>query len=808
MITSKEERAMDSERVEDVSATASTSAASFDKPRLYTPGAWPMREVHIPIPMTKGIFCNPVTSFFGIVVLWALVIWCVVSPSGSYDSLTTAQAGITEYFTWFYIITTPIMFFFMAFLYIVYGNEKLGEPTDKPEFSSASYFAMLFSAGVAIGLFFYGVSEPLYHLTTNRFDTGYHSVAEYNIHAINLTLYHWGFGAWTCYVSIGIVAGFAAYREKLPLTMRSCFYPVIGQYIWGFWGDIVDAFCIIVVVSGVCTSLGLGAIQLVDGINSLTDLGLEDGSIGMRNAQIICIWVVTAMATISVVSGLDVGIKILSNIALLLGLVLWFLVLFLDDTKFLLNTIVESIGWYFQWNILQVHFATDAFGQLTRGNGRGIDGDSYEGLGAVSSWMNSWTIYYWAWWTAWASFVGLFIARISKGRTIREVINFTLAGPLIYAFAWFSVFGGAGIRAYRRAEEAIQLGTFLGDPDMFLAPGSTECYNPPTEPMSVTFIDKTGANATWDFVNEFPGIAPVCMTISNSSWWNLLLSYYNYGHFLSWVAIFALAIYFVTSADSGSLVIDHMASNGNDEEGYYIQRIFWSVTLGAVATALLVAGQGESDALSALQSVMIIAGLPFTVIQCTACISLWRFLMQNVYPEWYFSHKEFKMHFAAGVFNYFDLACSLGGYFKHPERTFITVPDARTHYETLRALFLPGWSTFIVLSHMNGPRNSDKFINISVGILVQVFFFGWIAFFAGMVAEPGFDAFGWLCYFFNGFILGAIRNVVRQRYRILGNYAEDTAAGLVAYYQLLAQLVIQVEDVDDDESSVGSSNKI
>ncbi|GBG27519.1 Hypothetical Protein FCC1311_037422 [Hondaea fermentalgiana] len=757
----------------------------------------PMRAIHVPVPFTKGIYCNPVTSILGIVVLWGLSIWCMVDPDSSYEYLTQAQAGTTTYFTWFYIVTTPIMFFFMAYVYVIYGNQKLGNPEDKPDFNAASYFAMIFSAGVAVGLFFYGVSEPLYHLSGNRFDTGFHSVAEYDIHAINLTLYHWGFGAWTGYVLIGVTAGIAAYREKLPLTMRSCFYPVLGRYTWGFWGDVLDAFSIVVVVSGVCTSLGLGAIQLIDGIGRLTDMDLEEGSTAQSNARIICIWIVTAMATASVVSGLDVGIKILSNIAIMLGFILWFLVLFLDDTKYLLNIAVESIGWYFQNNLVQVAFATDAFAQLTRGNGRGIDGDQYEGLGASASWMNSWTIFYWAWWTAWASFVGLFIARISKGRTIRDVIHFTLAGPLVYAFLWFSVFGGAGIRAYRRALEVIQLGTFQGDADMYLVEGSSVCYNPPTEPITVTFLDKTGANATWEYENDYPTITPVCTTIGNASWWNVLLQYGVFGHFLGWVAVFAIAIYFVTSADSGSLVVDHLASNGHDEPGFWIQRVFWACTEGAVATALLIAGQ--SDALTALQSVMIVAGLPFSVLLCTCMICLYRFLVQFDNPELYNSYNEFQLHFGGGIFNYFDILLSCGGLFTNSGRDFITVPDARVHLETLRAFLLPGWSTYIIASRIS-PES--RFINVLSAVMVNLLFVGWILLFLSMVAIPDIKAFGWLCFLCMGFALGALRTTVRAKFNIMGNFGEDVGASLIAYYQVLAQCVIETDDMDI--RSVGS----
>ncbi|GBG27520.1 Hypothetical Protein FCC1311_037432 [Hondaea fermentalgiana] len=795
-----EERAAVNVDPEESSRSLNGEAVPIGVAHATESGDYPMREFHVPVPYTKGIKCNPVTSFLGIAVLWGLAIWCMVDPTGSSEALGEAKAGCTKVFTWFYIVTTPIMFFYMVYVYVVYGHQKLGSATDEVEFDAASYFAMIFSAGVAVGLFFYGVSEPLWHLSDNRFDTGYHSDAEYGVHAINLTLYHWGFGAWTGYVLVGVTAGIAAFREKLPLTMRSCFFPVIGRYTWGFWGDAIDAFSIVVVVSGVCTSLGLGAIQIVDGINILSDLNLAADSEAENTARIVCIWIVTGVATISVVSGLDVGIKILSVTAIMCGFVLWFLVLFLDDTKFLLNLAVEATGMYFQKNILEVAFATDAFGQLTRGNGRGIDGDQYQGLGAYAAWMNDWTIFYWAWWTAWASFVGLFIARISKGRTIREVIHFTLAGPLLYAFFWFSVFGGAGIRAYYRALEVIQLGTFQGDPDMYLIPGTT-CYNPPTEPVSVTFTDKTGAEASWDYVNDYPGIGPVCTVIGNASWWNVLMQYYDYGPFLSWLAVIAIAIYFVTSSDSGSLVVDHLASNGADEEGFWIQRVFWAVTEGAVATALLSAG--KSEALGALQAASIVAGLPFTVLLCTSMIGLHRFLVMHDNPTSYYSYNDFKMHFGGGVFNAFDLALSCGGHFKSQTRVHAIVPSAEVLWETLRALILPGWSTWIVMSRLY-HKPSAKVTNIMLSALVQAFFIGWVALFASSVAQEGITAFAWLCFFMNAFILGALRGAVRARYNIMGNFGEDVGAGLVAYYQLLTQAVVQTEGLDSDDDSASS----
>mmetsp|Transcript_41 Transcript_41/g.137 ORF Transcript_41/g.137 Transcript_41/m.137 type:complete len:778 (+) Transcript_41:164-2497(+) len=756
---------------------------------------YPMREWHVPMPLVGGFKCNPVTWSMGFFVTWGIAIWCMIDPEGSYTALTTAKAGVTTHFTWFYIVTTAINIFALLYIYIVYGKQKLGKPDDVPEFSASSYFAMIFSAGMGIGLFFYGVSEPLYDLSDSRYDTGFYSVAQINQNAMTLTLFNWGLGAWANYVLVGLTLGIAVYRWDLPLTMRTCVHPIFGDYTWGFWGDAIDAFSIIVVIAGICTSLGLGAIQMTTGLGRLTSLDVSDDD-SAATIQVIVIWVVCLVATISVVSGLNVGIKILSTLALLLGCILWFLVAFLDDTAYILNVLVQSIGWYFQKAIFEINFTTDAWGQLTRGNGRGLDGDDYAGLGAYAAWMNDWTIFYWAWWTAWAAFVGPFIARISKGRTIREVLHFTFGGPLFYTFFWFSGFGGAGIRAYRGAQELQVLGELLfNDSEHYYVYSqnssstkiSGHCYVPPSESYVITLPD----NSTFEYTNDRPYISPLCTTIdSNNPWWNVMMMYDDYGYFMGWIAIVAIAIYFVTSADSGALVVDNMASNGKDE-GFRMQRILWALTSGALATALILAGQ--SDALSALQALSIVCGLPFTCYLCSVLIGLFRFVGMEADPEKYKHYNDWTLPFAGGMFNYFEKILSLGGLFSHPGRAFMTVPDLRTHWETLRALVCPPWSVFMIMLKLN-PGAKNLPVNITISVLVGGLFAGWIALFISSVAQESLTAFAWLCFFVQAFILAGIRFHVRGMYNIGGNILEDVGAGIVAYYQLLAQVLIQLDE--------------
>jgi choline-glycine betaine transporter len=309
-----------------------------------------------------------------------------------------------------------------------FGDVRLGPQDGQPEFSDYAYFAMLFSAGIGVGLFFFGVSEPLWHQNSHWFAMpGYRSQDEVDMFALNMTVFHWGITGWSQYLVVAICAGLASFRFKLPMTLRSCFYPMLGEHTWGWMGDIIDGFSIVATVSGVCTSLGLGAYQLAAGLERVG--AIEDAA--STRVHVISIWIITLIATGSVVSGLDVGIKILSEFGFGLGIVLLWLCFVLDKTNYLLNLIVQEVGYYFQWSLLQLNFHTDAFGQLENGEGRNVDDG-----GAEVWWMDSWTIFYIGWWVSWAAFVGLFIARISKGRTIASICFFSYLIPLMYTIIW------------------------------------------------------------------------------------------------------------------------------------------------------------------------------------------------------------------------------------------------------------------------------------------------------------------------------------------------------------------------------------
>jgi len=303
--------------------------------------------------------------------------------------------GRTTYkFTWLFVGMRAAFFLFLVYTAFKFGHVKLGHQDEDPEFDTGSYFAMIFAAGMAVGLFVYGVSEPLYHLDSNFYsNAGYHSQDELSMWAINMTVTNSAIAGWAPYLIVAVAMGLAGHRYGLPLTFRSCFYPIFGQYTWGWIGDVLDGYAIVVTVSGVCTSLGIGAIQVVAGFQYLgwVDENISEDRITM--IQNLTIWGITAIATASVISGVHAGVKFLSQFAFMLGLLLLFLVFIMDDTKFIMNLFVQECGYFMQHSFLEMNFWTDAFAQLREGSGRATDGKA-----GSETWMNDWVIFYQAWW--------------------------------------------------------------------------------------------------------------------------------------------------------------------------------------------------------------------------------------------------------------------------------------------------------------------------------------------------------------------------------------------------------------------------
>ncbi len=574
---------------------------------------------------------NPLVSFVSIGLIWAFVIVCIVY--GSEVPFAEWKRFIVSKFTWLYIGSQDLWAVFAILLYFSkYSNLKLGKPDDKPEFNDVTWFVMLFACGIGVGLFFYGVAEPIFHYTgANRY-TADPTMPDNTLAqiAINLTLYHWGIHGWIVYCLVGLLLALMAYRENLPMTMKSCFYPLIGDKIFGWMGDLIDIISVLTTLFGVCTSLGLGTRQLNFGFSVLnSDINSDNTTI-----QVIIIWVITAIATISTVTGVGMGIRRLSEVCFGFGMFLMIVALFMDKTFYILNLLVQSLGYYIQY-IIQLGWHTDAFEQLGpsahKELGRFVV-DNKEPDGP-ETWIDDWTMFYWGWWISWSPFVGMFIAKISRGRTIKQFINGTLTAPVLYSIFWMVIFGGAGIRHEREASNmglccnTDNAGWFINPMEtleiikdrslnnsVVAASGSPWlCKDGKCSPCATSVMQMyQSSNTTYlGFYQEYKTLGiDFGTTLADRSvtklschgteqmWFDVMRGYSDIGTFLAVFSLFAIVLYFVTSSDSGSLVIDCLTSNG-DPDPPTIQRVFWAVMEGATATALLVAG--GKDGLLALQ---------------------------------------------------------------------------------------------------------------------------------------------------------------------------------------------------------------
>ena len=507
-----------------------------------------LRNGKVILEINLWVFCSSLFLIAGVVITSLLNLATINSV------FSDTQAWIAINSGWFFVLLTNLILGFLLYLSISrFASVRLGGNNAKPEFSRLSWFSMLFSAGMGIGLLFYSVAEPMYHLMKPPHGADAFSVAAAT-DAMKTTFLHWGLHAWAIYALVGLALAYFAFNRNQPFSIRAIFEPLLGDRINGFWGHAIDTLATLATLFGVATSLGLGVSQINAGLNHL--FGIEESTL----VQIILIILITAIATLSVVAGLDRGIKRLSEINMVAASVLVILILISGPTLFILNGLVENLGAYFD-NIFYLAFWNE----------------TYTG----GSWQNGWTVFYWGWWIAWSPFVGLFIARISKGRTIREFVGGVLLVPTIMTFFWLSVFGNSAIY--------IEL-----------------------------FADGKLASAVNENLSQSLFVFFAEVSSLNSSLPDIFLP------FISFLAICVVITFFVTSSDSGSLVIDMITAGGNPNPPV-VQRIFWASTEGIVAAILLVAG-----GLTALQTMAIATGLPFAVILLFMIFSLHHALSQDL----------------------------------------------------------------------------------------------------------------------------------------------------------------------------------
>ncbi len=498
----------------------------------------------------------------------AFVVFTALNVEFAGEFYSTIRNWIETTLNWYYITAVTVMLFACFYLmFSRYGSIRLGDDDSRPEFKNFSWFAMLFSAGVGIGILFFGVAEPMFYFD-NSAGFGYPNnpfadrqgafelTEQRAIAAMRVTYFHWGFHGWAIYVVVGLSLAYFGFRRKLPLTMRSALYPLIGDKIYGPIGNAVDLLAVFGTVFGVATSLGLGVQQMSTGLNYL--FGIDPGLV----TQLILIAVISIVATISAVSGVGNGIRIISEWNIYLSVILLSYFIFFGPFQWLMGFFITSVGDYL-WNVIPMGFQTfNAEGER--------------------AWQGGWTIFYWGWWISWAPFVGMFIARISRGRTIREFMVGVMFVPTTIAFFWLCMFGGNAI--YLELNAVGGPGT-AGIADIVMA---------------------------WDPVDK--ALYATIDQISDIQW-------------LSWamaaLATFLLATWFITSSDSGTLVITTMLSMGNDNPPQKF-RIIWGMGEGLVAAVLLAAG-----GLKALQTASIAAALPVSIIMLLMTWGLFRALAED-----------------------------------------------------------------------------------------------------------------------------------------------------------------------------------
>ena len=491
--------------------------------------------------MEKQTSFNPLVigaTLFFVVLLVAMIL---IAPEQTQTLLNAAKSGIFANFSWFYVLAFSVFLGFLVILSVSsLGNIKLGNDEEEPEFGFLSWLAMLFAAGMGVGLMFFGVAEPLTHyLSDITTGSAEHKQQEALLH----TVFHWGIHAWAVYGTIALALAYFGFRYKLPLALRSCFYPLLKERINGKLGDLIDIMALLATLFGIITTLGFGASQLGAGLHQLGWISENSFSL-----QMVVIAVVMSLAIFSAISGVGKGVKILSELNLTLAFCLLIFVLVAGPTLYLLSAFSDNIGTYLS-NLVQLSFKTYVYEQEHTG------------------WFSGWTILYWAWWCSWAPFVGLFIARISKGRTIREFIFGVLVIPSMFGILWFTVFGNTAIWL-NDGEAAGTLGQMISSPETLL----------------FKFLD-----------------------------------YLPLSSVTGLVSLVVISLFFITSADSGIYVLNNIASRDKSLVAPRWQAVMWGVLMSVVAIVLM-----QSGGLANLQAMTLLVALPFAMLMLLMCFSLWK----------------------------------------------------------------------------------------------------------------------------------------------------------------------------------------
>ena len=500
----------------------------------------------------------------------AFIVWGFVTPEGLGKASDVALDWVITNTGWLFVIAASV---FALFVIVVaaknFGRIPLGKDDEKPQFSTVSWISMMFATGMGIGLVFYGVGEPLFFYMSPPPGTVEGSTDAALSTAMGTTLFHWTLFPWAMYAIVGLGMAYGSFRLGRPQLFSSMFSSIFGERIVHGWGGrTINILAIIATLFGSACSLGLGALQIGGGIQSA---GIME-KVG-SGVLVVIIAILTALFVASAVSGIERGIQWLSNINMVLAVILALIVFIGGPTLFILNVIPNAVG-SFIGDLPEMASRTAASGDST-----------------MSSWLSSWTVFYWAWWISWSPFVGLFIARISRGRTIRQFVTGVLLVPSAVTLIWFSIFGGGAIGLQERAERAGNTGDMLTK----MADGAPDIN---FDLILFGLLDKLPVSG-W--------IATVLMVVT----------------------VLLIAIFFVTGADSASIVMGALSERGA-EEPTKKSVVFWGVATGAVAAVMLLAGGDHpAEALNGLKNITIVSALPFVIVMLLLCVALWKDLSRD-----------------------------------------------------------------------------------------------------------------------------------------------------------------------------------
>jgi choline/glycine/proline betaine transport protein len=530
---------------------------------------------------------NPTVSIGAKLLLFVFISFCIFREKQAGEYFQLISTALLQNAKWFLLLLATSLLAFLVYLCMSrYGHIRLGKDDEKPEYSNIAWISMLFSCGMGVGLLFWSVAEPITHYASNPFTQGYTDEAASM--AMQLTFFHWGLHPWALFCLAAVALGYFAYRKDLPFAMRSILYPLIGNRIYGPIGHTVDILTIVITAFGVSQSLSMGILELNTGLNHAFGVSID------LKIQLIMVVLLCTIATISLMSAISKGFKVIAEGNMIISYFLVFMLIFIGATRYIFNTFFEGLGDYLQ-NIVGMSLWSDAQKD--------------------SGWQNWWTAYYWPWWMTWAPFVGMFIARISRGRTIRELICGTLVAPTLLTFIWIAAFGGAALKIEKDAQNA--------------KPAHELVIN---NHSNITNIEKTTPQQV--SISEATKEDP---TRAVFVFFDHLSSDKDTQVFLSALLCLLLAIHIITLVNSGTLVLCFLDANGSTNPSISI-RLIWSIIIPLIGGGLIIAG-----GLKAIQTASIIAGFPIAILLIIMTISLiktlrrepqaWEMLPTHVRPD-------------------------------------------------------------------------------------------------------------------------------------------------------------------------------